>query len=150
VIPEKYTIISKDGPISGTLDNIKLSGPRDLSAGVHELTVDVPVNSIAVIWSRAIEKGYSPFEPGERQRGVRNFDHDLEGVRSLRKISLDDLLHLFPSQIINFEELFLVCQIEPVRQPAEFPLARRKLRDRTIGDPTQSRFDTTQENISRP
>ena len=68
VIPEKYTIISKDGPISGTLDNIKLSGPRDLSAGVHELTVDVPVNSIAVIWSRAIEKGYSPFEQGEKQR----------------------------------------------------------------------------------
>jgi hypothetical protein len=68
VIPEKYTIIGKDGPISGTLDNIELSGPRDLSAGEHDLAVDAPVNSIAVIWSRAIQKGYTPFEQAERRR----------------------------------------------------------------------------------
>src|SRR6516165_8299833 len=69
---------------------------------------------------------------------------------ALREISLDDLLRLFASQMINFEELFLVWLFEPVRQRVEFLLARRKLRHRTIGGPAQDRFDTTKKDISGP
>jgi len=59
VIPEKYTIISRSGPLSGALDGTNLNGPHDLSAGVHQLILNSPVDVVAVVWSRAIEKGYS-------------------------------------------------------------------------------------------
>jgi hypothetical protein len=60
VIPEQYTIVSKSGPLSGTLDGTNLNGPHDLSAGVHQLILNSPVDVVAVVWSRAIERGYSP------------------------------------------------------------------------------------------
>ncbi|HEY6840505.1 MAG TPA: hypothetical protein VI114_04760, partial [Chthoniobacterales bacterium] len=60
VIPEKYTIISRSGPLSGTLDGTNLNGPHDLSAGVHQLILNSPVYVVTAVWSRAIEKGYYP------------------------------------------------------------------------------------------
>jgi dolichyl-phosphate-mannose-protein mannosyltransferase len=61
VIPEKYTVDVSNGQISGTLDGTKIAGPRTLSAGIHYLALNNPGNSVAIVWSRAIEKGYSPF-----------------------------------------------------------------------------------------
>jgi hypothetical protein len=61
MIPEKYTIVGKSGPLSGTLDGANLNGPHDLSAGVHQLILNSPVDVAAVVWSRAVEKAYSPF-----------------------------------------------------------------------------------------
>jgi hypothetical protein len=68
VIPEKYTLVGKSGPLSGTLDGANLNGPHDLSAGVHQLILKSPGDVVAVVWSRAIEKAYSPFEPTKKQR----------------------------------------------------------------------------------
>ena len=60
-IPEKYTVVARNGQISGTLDGIEIAGPRDLSAGIHDLALSSPEDSVAIVWSRAIETGYSPF-----------------------------------------------------------------------------------------
>ena len=61
VIPAKYAIIGANGLVSGTLDGTKLNGSLDLSPGPHDLALAVPTNSVFVIWSRALEKGFSPF-----------------------------------------------------------------------------------------
>ena len=65
-IPEKYTVVARNGQISGTLDGIEIAGPRDLSAGIHDLALSSPEDSVAIVWSRAIEKGYSPFGPAKK------------------------------------------------------------------------------------
>jgi hypothetical protein len=61
VIPAKYAIIGANGLVSGTLDGTKLNGSLDLSPGPHDLALAVPTNLVFVIWSRALEKGFSPF-----------------------------------------------------------------------------------------
>jgi len=61
VIPEQYTLVGKGGPLTGTLDGANLNGPHNLSPGVHQLVLNSPADVAAVVWSRAIEKGYSPF-----------------------------------------------------------------------------------------
>ena len=60
-IPEKYTVVGRNGEVSGTLDGTEITGPRYLSAGRHDLVLHSPEDSVAIVWSRAIEKGYSPF-----------------------------------------------------------------------------------------
>jgi hypothetical protein len=60
-IPEKYIVVGRTGQISGALDGIEIAGARELSAGIHDLSLNSPVDSVAIVWSRAIEKGYSPF-----------------------------------------------------------------------------------------
>jgi len=66
-IPEKYTVVGRNGQVSGKLDGTEITGPRYLSAGVHDLVLYSPEDSVAIVWSRAIEKGYSPFEPAKKQ-----------------------------------------------------------------------------------
>jgi hypothetical protein len=60
-IPEKYTVVGRNGQVSGALDGTEIAGSRDLSAGTHDLVLSSPEESVAIVWSRAIEKGYSPF-----------------------------------------------------------------------------------------
>jgi hypothetical protein len=67
VIPEKYTIVGTNGMVSGTLDGVDISGSRDLSPGMHDLALTSPEQSVAIVWSRAIEKGYSPFSQAKKQ-----------------------------------------------------------------------------------
>jgi 4-amino-4-deoxy-L-arabinose transferase-like glycosyltransferase len=66
-VPEKYTVVAKDGQVSGTLDGTEITGPRDLSAGMHDLALSSPEDSVAIVWSRAIERGYSPFGQAKKQ-----------------------------------------------------------------------------------
>jgi hypothetical protein len=62
VIPERYAIVADQGTVAGTLDGEPLAGPRELAAGAHEfLPADGSGRRFAVIWARAVEKGYSPF-----------------------------------------------------------------------------------------
>jgi Dolichyl-phosphate-mannose-protein mannosyltransferase len=66
-IPAEYIVEGPNGQISGTLDGTKISGPRDLSAGMHVLALNNSVDSVAIVWSRAIEKGFSPFGQAKQQ-----------------------------------------------------------------------------------
>jgi hypothetical protein len=61
VIPAKYAIIGENGLVSGTLDGAKMNGSRDLYPGSHDLVLPSPNGNLFVIWSRAFEKGFSPF-----------------------------------------------------------------------------------------
>jgi dolichyl-phosphate-mannose-protein mannosyltransferase len=61
VIPAKYAIIGANGLLSGNLDGTELNGSRDLSPGTHELDLALPAEPVFAVWSRAIEKGFSPF-----------------------------------------------------------------------------------------
>ena len=65
-IPENYTLVGLNGRVSGTLDGTEINGPRDLAAGPHDLVLNSPEDSVAIVWSRAIEKGYSPFGRGKK------------------------------------------------------------------------------------
>jgi hypothetical protein len=67
VIPENYIVVGRNDPVSGTLDGTKITGPRQLSAGIHDLALNFPNDSVAIVWSRAIEKGYSPFGQTKKQ-----------------------------------------------------------------------------------
>jgi hypothetical protein len=66
-IPEKYAIVGQHGPVAGILDGTEMTGPRELLAGQHDLALSSPADSVAIVWSRAIEKGYSPFGPAKKQ-----------------------------------------------------------------------------------
>jgi hypothetical protein len=61
VIPEKYAMMTDDGPVAGVLDGSDWREPRELAPGIHTLVVTPIRKSLAIVWSRAVEKGYSPF-----------------------------------------------------------------------------------------
>jgi Dolichyl-phosphate-mannose-protein mannosyltransferase len=66
VIPQRYTLISPEGPMSGNLDGTPFQGSRELAAGRHEFLSDKPTKQIALLWARAWQKGYSPFKQANR------------------------------------------------------------------------------------
>jgi hypothetical protein len=63
-IPARYSFVSADGPVAGALDGAEITGPCEIGAGEHEF---VPAGEgdgkIAMVWSTALERGYSPFAP---------------------------------------------------------------------------------------
>ncbi len=61
VIPARYRIITPAGPASGELDGLPCSGARYLSPGRHEFRPSPGRRRIALVWARAVEKGFSPF-----------------------------------------------------------------------------------------
>ncbi len=66
-IPESYTVVGTSSRVSGTLDGSKITGPRNLATGQHDLALNSPEDSVAIVWSRAIQKGYSPFAQTKKQ-----------------------------------------------------------------------------------
>lgn len=63
-IPATYALVSDDGAVGGTLDDQPYVGPRRLDAGRHTFKVSFQGSRLAVIWSQAAERGFSPFERG--------------------------------------------------------------------------------------
>jgi hypothetical protein len=68
VIPGKYAMMSDDGPVAAVLDGGDWRGPRELVPGIHTLIVTPIRKSLAIVWSRAVEKGYSPFVRASAQK----------------------------------------------------------------------------------
>ncbi len=60
-IPATYTVIDRAGTVTGELDGTPFSGSRFLAAGEHRFVAASSLPEVAVIWSRAIELGFSPF-----------------------------------------------------------------------------------------
>ena len=67
VIRAKYAIIGENGLVLGTLDGIEMNGSRDLDPGSHDLVLPSPKGKVFVIWSRAFEKGFSPFAKAHQE-----------------------------------------------------------------------------------
>jgi hypothetical protein len=61
-IPARYTILGRNGPARGRLDGVELAAPRDLAAGVHAFAPRSPP-PWALLWARAAERGFTPFQP---------------------------------------------------------------------------------------
>jgi hypothetical protein len=61
VIPGEYTIVTEFGMFAGTLNGESFAGPRPLVSGHYEVRRTSGSGRLAVIWSTAVEKGYSPF-----------------------------------------------------------------------------------------
>jgi Dolichyl-phosphate-mannose-protein mannosyltransferase len=47
VIPQQYTLVGCEGPMSGNLDETPFQGDRELAAGRHEFVPDTPTKQIA-------------------------------------------------------------------------------------------------------
>jgi hypothetical protein len=65
-IPQRYTLVSRAGPISGILDGMPFLGDRELAAGRHELALQAPISEVLLLWARAWQNGYSPFKQTAR------------------------------------------------------------------------------------
>jgi len=63
IIPARYAIVDEAGEARGTLDGLPYDGPRDLGPGPHDFLPASGGGRLAVIWSRAAERGFSPFAP---------------------------------------------------------------------------------------
>jgi hypothetical protein len=61
VIPASYRLLTAKGTATGTLDGQPFDGDRWLEAGQHELTVTPPTGETALVWARAVARGYSPY-----------------------------------------------------------------------------------------
>ena len=66
VIPQRYTLVSPEGPMSGNLDGTLFQGDRELASGWHEFVPDRPTKQLALFWARAWQRGYSPFKQANR------------------------------------------------------------------------------------
>lgn len=67
-VPEKYTVISKEGSARGTLDGHPLDHSVSLAAGPHvyQPAPGEQDQELAVIWCKAAHRGYSPFHPNNK------------------------------------------------------------------------------------
>ena len=68
VIPVKYAMMCDDGPVAAVLDGSDWREPRELAPGIHTLIVTPIRKSLVIVWSRAVEKGYSPFVKASAQK----------------------------------------------------------------------------------
>jgi hypothetical protein len=67
-VPGRYLISTKSGIVAGVLDDDATDGPRSLSAGLHTLRLAAPSPEVAVVWARAVERGFSPFRGASPER----------------------------------------------------------------------------------
>ena len=64
VIPTTYAVVTKEGRAEGWLDDETNRNPRALRAGTHTFKPAHHGGALAVVWSQAIERGFSPFASG--------------------------------------------------------------------------------------
>lgn len=60
-IPADYLLVAEKGDLVATVDGNPWQGARYLSSGRHELNISSANGRVALVWARAIEKGFSPF-----------------------------------------------------------------------------------------
>ncbi len=62
-VPGPYALISPYGLASGRLDGAPIEVWRFLDPGPHVFEPSSPERPLVILWSRAFERGYSPFAP---------------------------------------------------------------------------------------
>jgi len=68
-IPASYKIISPTENVSGTLDGIPYDGARFLAAGSHTFESTSPSRGLLLLWSQAVDRHFTPFEPHTSPNG---------------------------------------------------------------------------------
>jgi 4-amino-4-deoxy-L-arabinose transferase-like glycosyltransferase len=64
-LPGRYAVLSRNGPVGGTLDGSPFSGSRFLPAGRHVFRASPPASPLALVWANAADNGFSPFHAGD-------------------------------------------------------------------------------------
>lgn len=62
-VPGEYSVVTPAGPAAGELDGTGGAGPRFLAPGTHEFKLEGASRPLAVVWAKAIARGFSPFTP---------------------------------------------------------------------------------------
>lgn len=60
-IATRYTLMAKQGPVSGTVDGQVFNGSFYLTRGPHQIKINKAKGKVALIWAQAVERGGSPF-----------------------------------------------------------------------------------------
>lgn len=60
-VPGRYALVSTAGKITGVLDDTELTEARELAAGLHTFRPTSGAGPVALVWTPAVERGYSPF-----------------------------------------------------------------------------------------
>ena len=60
-IKARYSIVSRDGKVAGTLDGSPLQDSQQIPAGDHELKIASGNGDVAVVWTQALDRGFDPF-----------------------------------------------------------------------------------------
>jgi len=68
VVPGEYTFVSECGAFAGMLNGEPVSGAIRLEPGHYEVSRTNGSGRLAVVWARAVEKGYTPFVPLKEDR----------------------------------------------------------------------------------
>ena len=60
-IKGSYAIVSDKGKLAGTIDGVPLQNAQQIPAGDHNLQITQGSGNVAIVWSQALERGFSPF-----------------------------------------------------------------------------------------
>jgi hypothetical protein len=63
-IPARYALVSESGDLQGLVDGQPYTGPRELAAGRHSFSLSFKGPRAAVLWAKAVERRFSPFDAG--------------------------------------------------------------------------------------
>ena len=63
-IPAHYALVSESGDIQGLVDGEPYTGPRELAAGRHTFSLSFKGPRAAVVWAKAVQRRFSPFDAG--------------------------------------------------------------------------------------
>jgi len=60
-IKAKYSIVSDSGKLAGSIDGAPLRDSQEIAPGDHRLDITAGKGNVALIWTQALERGFSPF-----------------------------------------------------------------------------------------
>jgi hypothetical protein len=60
-IPGKFSIVSDSGVLAGKIDGAPLQAGQQIAAGDHRLELSAGKGEVAIVWSQALDRGFSPF-----------------------------------------------------------------------------------------
>ena len=72
-VPAEYAVVGDGSPFTGMIDGCAYVGPLYLAAGVHTISGERAGEPYALVWARAMARGFSPFRsthalPPKRRR----------------------------------------------------------------------------------
>jgi hypothetical protein len=68
-VPAEYAVIGRSDDFTGLLDGRAYDGPRQLVAGFHTISAPPSDSSYALLWSRAADRGFTPFGVVQKGQG---------------------------------------------------------------------------------
>src|SRR5262249_37588735 len=60
-VADRYALVTPTGPARGWLDDERYACPRFLARGIHVFRGFPDEGRLALVWDRALERGFSPF-----------------------------------------------------------------------------------------